>query len=259
MLFSIGYKSSRKQEADEIKCPCNQLGLIFDFIKENSDKRYNIINPQEQDFNKAIEQINFVREVASDYTVECEDINALLNLLEKDVNAYLRFPITDWEDFNNVLKLGVTDIYIDGPLCFQMDKMKIIRNNYSVNIRISPNVSPNCALINPSPNSFFVRPEDLKLYDEYIDIIDFKTPYQEQEDSLFSIYKRGTFNYSLDSIVVGLTPCINNILLDGSDFARQRLNCGQKCKIPGRSCHYCETTFKVLNNSIEVAKIEKKK
>lgn len=258
MLFSAGYQSSHKQEADEIRCPCNQLGLIFDFIKENPNKRYNIINPKEQDFNKALEQINFVREVADNYTVECEDINTFLNFIDKGINAYLRFAITDWEDFNNMLNLKATDIYIDGPLCFQMDKIEIIKNNCSVNIRSSPTVSPNCILIKPSPNSFFIRPEDLNLYDKYIDIIDFKAPFQEQEDALFSIYKRGTFNYDLDNLIIGLTPKINNILLDGSNFTKYRLNCNQKCKIPGRTCHYCETTFKVLNNSIKVAQIKQK-
>lgn len=43
MKFSLNYRSKHKQEADEIRCPINQLGTIFPFIKDNPNKRYNII------------------------------------------------------------------------------------------------------------------------------------------------------------------------------------------------------------------------
>ena len=43
MIFSVNYHSQYKQEAQEIRCPINQLGTIFTFIKDNPNKRYNII------------------------------------------------------------------------------------------------------------------------------------------------------------------------------------------------------------------------
>lgn len=43
MLFSVSYKSAHKQEADEIWCPWNQLGLLWEFIKDNKEKRYNVL------------------------------------------------------------------------------------------------------------------------------------------------------------------------------------------------------------------------
>ena len=42
MIFSVNYHSQYKQEAQEIRCPINQLGTIFTFIKDNPNKRYNI-------------------------------------------------------------------------------------------------------------------------------------------------------------------------------------------------------------------------
>lgn len=42
MLFSLNYKSAYKQEADEIRCPINQIGAVYNFIKENPSKRYNV-------------------------------------------------------------------------------------------------------------------------------------------------------------------------------------------------------------------------
>ncbi len=40
MQFSVNFKSTKKEDADEIRCPYNQLGRIYDFIKENPSKRY---------------------------------------------------------------------------------------------------------------------------------------------------------------------------------------------------------------------------
>lgn len=71
MIFSVNYQSEHKQEAGEIKCPYNQLGLIFDFIKSNPNKRINITGCDDTvDMKKLIEQVEFVKEVASDYTIE---------------------------------------------------------------------------------------------------------------------------------------------------------------------------------------------
>lgn len=117
MIFSVNYRSSNKDSADEIKCPFNKLGLIFDFIKENPNKRYNIViknSISEEILNKAIEQIDYVREVAENYTIETGNILILNTLLDKGYNTYLRFPVSDWGTFHDLVLLGVSDIYIDG-------------------------------------------------------------------------------------------------------------------------------------------------
>lgn len=248
MLFSVNYKSSRKQEADEVRCPVNQLGLIFNFIKDNPDKRYNIkIFKHEENWNKAIEQIDIVKAITPNYTVQCENVTHLRRLLLEGYNAYLRFPVADWESFTNLKELGVSDIYIDGPLGFQCNDIK--SSKVEVKIRVSPTVSPNASLSNSAnENTFFIRPEDLSLYEEVIDIIDFSETDQEKEDILFSIYKRGIFNFDLKELIQTLNMSVPNLFIN-PEFAKFRLNCGQRCKAPGRVCHSCETQF-ILTNKI---------
>lgn len=56
--------------------------------------------------------------MASDYTIECGEITILQELLNEGYRAYLRFPISDWETFVALIDMGVSDIYIDGPLGF---------------------------------------------------------------------------------------------------------------------------------------------
>lgn len=248
MIFSVSHHSRNKSKAQEIRCPYNQLGTIFDFIKNNPDKRYNILIPDvltDTEMKKVIEQVGFVKEVAQDYTLECGHLLQLHGFLSAGYNAYLRFPVTDWETYSSLRDLEVSDIYIDGPLGFEVKKIAESKGN--TRIRVSPTVSPNGGMTKTSkqPTSFFIRPEDLHLYNDMVDIIDFKQPKQEKEDALFDIYNRGTFNFNIDQLIEPLPAEINNLMFK-SEFAKARLNCGQKCKIPGRSCHLCENYFTII-------------
>lgn len=255
MIFSINYRSANKLTAQEIRCPYNQLGLIFDFIKENPQKRVNIIikdDINETELTRALEQIEYIREVAKDYTIECGHVKVLYTLISKGYKTYLRFPVSDWETFYQLIKLGVSDIYIDGPLCFNMDKIELAKGNTL--IRVSPTISPNASLTERDVTSFFIRPEDLELYKNMIDVIDFHELEQEKEDALYSIYNRRSFNYKLNDLIKGLNEDMNNLLIQ-SDFAKERRNCGQRCKIPGYKCNICRNYFNILRHSLNLADI----
>ncbi|MCM1217327.1 MAG: hypothetical protein NC548_22765 [Lachnospiraceae bacterium] len=253
MRFSLNYKSKYKNEADELRCPVNQLGTIFQFIKDNPDKRYNIIvnDLDHTNLDQAIAQVEFVKAVAQDYTIQSGSIPILKSFINAGYNSYLRFPIADWESFQALKSIGVSDIYIDGPLGFQCDNLQQGKEN--VLIRCSPTVSPNAAILDTkSASSFFIRPEDLSLYSA-LDIIDFKMDDQEKEDTLFKIYKRGTFNFDLRQLVEGLDIKAPNIFIR-KEFAEARLNCGQRCRVPNRSCHLCETQLTLTNTLLEYMK-----
>lgn len=169
-------------------------------------------------------------------------------------NRYLRFPVTDWETFQELREAEVSDIYIDGPLGFQMDLLEKYKGD--IKIRVSPTISPNASLsAERKPTSFFIRPEDLSLYSA-IDIIDFSQPSKDKEDTLFSIYTRGSFSYDINLLIDGL-PSRNNLLFK-EEFGKTRLNCKQKCNIPGHHCHYCDTYFSVASRLNEFAQLSKK-
>lgn len=258
MIFSVNYHSDKIKLADEVRCPYNQLGLIIDFIKENPSKRYNIIIPDnltQMGLKKLAEQVDVVKSIATNYTIECNNILQLQDLKDMGYNRYLRFPVTDWETLEELREAEVSDLYIDGPLGFQMNAIAKIKGD--IKIRVSPTISPNAAIsANRKVSSFFIRPEDLELYSYAIDIIDFKENGQDKEDTLFSIYNRGTFNYDINMLINNL-PERNNLLFN-NDFAKKRLNCGQKCNIPGHQCHYCDTYFSVALRMKELAKTSPK-
>lgn len=241
MKFSVSYKSKYKDKADEIKCPINQLGLI---VKNYPDKRFNVVMTPDITMEKAIEQLKLI---PSDYTVECSNIRTMQSLIAGGHKAYLKYPATDWETFSNLLSMNVSDIYIDGPLGFQCGVIAEAPLNGTL-IRVSPTVSANAALsTSDNANSFFIRPEDLHVYEPAIDIIDFNVDDVDKEEALFSIYTRGTFDFSLDQLVSEVhIPVMNYMIQD--DFAKIRYNCCQVCKVPKRSCHHCYNCLHLANS-----------
>ena len=252
MLFSVSYLSKTKQKADEIKCPYNQLGVIWGFIKEYPDKRINIVavSVDEEDLDRLFREVDTVKSAVDDnYTVTCGDFSLLQTMLTKGYNACFKFPVTDWEGFGVLKSLGVSDIYIDGPLGFQTDRL--IQAKGGIKIRVSPSLSPNAApSASPNLNSFFIRPEDLDKYSEIIDVIDFMESDLDRESTLLDIYRRRSFPYNLALLIPNLNIQVENIFIHDS-FAANRLNCGQKCKIPGYSCHICENETRVTNQLLQ--------
>lgn len=223
-------------------------------MKKFPKKRYNIITPADVErikHDKFIEQIELMKTVANDYTIQCSNIRLFKDLVENKYNTYLQFPITDWEAFKSMQAANSSDIYIDGPLGFQCKKLE--RAKGETLLRISPTVSPNIALTERKPNSFFIRPEDLELYEKSVDIIDFKVNDQDKEDALYTIYKRGTFNFDLSQLVENLNIKVPNLFLR-PEFGSERANCGQRCQAPGKSCHLCETQFVLTNTILDYVK-----
>ena len=246
MLFSVNYQSSNKEKADEIRCPYNQLGNLYGFIKDHKDKRYVITNAGSEDSKRLLDQVDIVRDSVADYAIECGSITYTKRLIKEGYKTFIRFPVTDWETLNGFIELGVSDIYIDGALGFQLGKVYQLCKDKGIKIRISPSQSPTAAIAGLKPNSFFIRPEDLSLVAKYIGVIDFRVANQEKEDALFSVYKRGSFIYNLKELLDDCTFSVPNPYLK-PEFGQARVNCGQRCLIPGHSCHLCETQISLTN------------
>lgn len=215
-------------------------------MRQNPTKRYVITDVSPEDNETLIQQVNILRDIVQNYTIECSSIAYAKALIKNEFNAYIRYPISDWETLINFINIGVSDVYIDSALGFQIKKVFDLCHNKKIIIRVSPTVSPTAAIVGIRPNSFFIRPEDIQIYSQYIGVIDFKESDQEKEDTLFSIYKRGSFLYNLKDLLDDCTFSVQNPFIK-PEFGQARLTCGQRCLIPGHSCHLCETQISLTN------------
>ena len=247
MKYSILSANCGRLDAYEIKCYANRLGDVFDYFKGNHNKRCNIILKDNTIPDYFFEQVNFIKETVEDYTIAVGRFEILKRLLKEGYNAYFAYPINDWETFNNLKALGVSDIVIDGALGFQLKIINKVKDN--IKIRVSPVISANAALApedSPNEHSFFIRPEDLNLYQDYIDIIDFQTETSTQEKTYFDIYHRGSYDYDLSLLIRHLHVKAPNPFII-KDFGSRRIDCDQKCQDPTRHCHFCNIAFKTAN------------
>lgn len=259
MQFSVNYHSKWVREANEIRCPWNQLGSILDDLHENKTARLCVLipaaaNESEFDYDKFYSQLALVRPLVPSLTVQIPSFEFFKNVNDHLYSAFFSFPVTDWETFHAFIDIGVSDIWIDGPLCFQAKALEKAKANYDINLRVAPTVSSAYAIRKDTKvNSFYLRPEDLSQLP--IDIVDFHTNSQDREDTLYSIYKRGNFLFDISNLVPGLPEKISNKAFD-KNFANRRANCGQICQIPGRSCHYCTTYFSTLDKASKLISME---
>lgn len=241
MKYSLSFKLI-KLNPQEVKCSYNLLGKLVDIIEKHPNIRYNIqLNDKiiPKDFEK---QIEYIKAKGVDYTIGCRNINVIQELISKGYNAYCVYPVTDWEMFRNFQSIGVTDIVIDGPLGFQINKIK--ENKMNTYIRVIPNCSHNATFLNEENiDSFFIRPEDLKLYKDTIDFIEFDTSDIAIEETIFNIYKKESFNGTLRTLIKQVNSSVPNSLIHAK-FGELRLNCQQKCKENGK-CHLCKSYVKV--------------
>lgn len=209
----------------------------------HTEKRINVFLNKKQIPDDFEEQIVFVKDTTNKYTVSCTYISVLKELLKKGYNAYLDFPVSDWETFELLVDLGVSDIIIDGTLCFSMSDIN--SRKIGLNIRTCPIGYYNSLRKEDKsyPNSWFMRPEDIDLYEKYIDYLEFP---QEKEKILFKIYKKKSFPFSIKELFPQVKSDIENGLITSS-FAENRLNCHNSCLIPtGTKCNLCKNQLGLI-------------
>lgn len=258
MKYSLSYKCSGWRDVDEVQCPYNQLGLIIHDVKP--EQRVCILVSKGATIDKVIEQTDLVRKVVGDnYTIRCDSVNDLRQLLDRGYKAWLFTPVTDWETYQGLLSMGASDILLDSYLCFCGEDLEFMKRKHEIIHRVSPCLSPTQQMANinaPKSSFFFIRPEDQWVCEKAIDILSPLIASPEAEQYLIDIYKRGNYIGDLCNIITGLDIHVENALLygDNSDFAKMRFRCRQKCQQPGYRCQFCENTLRVVEKSIAIVK-----
>lgn len=166
-------------------------------------------------------------------------------LIEEEIpNVFCALPVTNevtFDYFANTLK--VPKIIVGGQLGFSLKYL----DKKNTEIMINP------AYIYGEKGdlkSFFIRPEDIDLYEEIVDILFFIPKNIKYEEVLFDVYKKRKVWYGdLKDIVINLkSPFYNQYLFndDKINFGEMRLTCRKKCI----NCRYCDNIL-VLQDLIK--------
>lgn len=159
---------------------------------------------------------------------------------ENGLAFYFSFAITTFADLQTANELGACCALISAPIFFEQDKLE----KFSIPLRYRANIAYSGYLTTSrvNANAAFIRPDDVEFYDNDTTTIEFGASSSEQEEVLYRLYKYDkTWPGDLNMVITTLNvePAPMNRMI-GSDFAKHRLNCGQRC-VEGNAlqCHLC--------------------
>lgn len=139
---------------------------------------------------------------------------------------------------------GVSDIYILNELGFSIDKVSKICHDAGVQVRVYPNVAQSSTkLYVDSFKKFYIRPEDISEYEDYVDVFEFFGPLDKQP-VLFDIYSDSRWLGNLNELIIGLEDDILNSTIV-PPFGEIRTKCEKRC-VFGR-CNICDNIKGVSN------------
>lgn len=184
-----------------------------------------------------LEDLNIIRDVV----FKISNINHINLLNDRKLKFFLdskTLTIRNLDSLSKVKGLSelITDVYIGGEAAFKMSEVKIIADSLGIKIRVIPNVCERIFSLTENANCcFWIRPEDLSLYRDYVDVIEF---FGDKQHLLYKIYFLDKeWIGDLGTIITNLFEEIPNVKI-GPTFGERRLNCGKTCSF--NKCHKCD-------------------
>lgn len=246
------------EKADEILLEYNRKNLkIIDYIKEHSNQRIilNISNLDEALQYKEIERLNAIyAENKLNFSIKLPKYNEKI----KDLLSNLQIPfffdwiITDWDELLGYIQLGVSDVYIGNNLGFELDKVAEVAHQNNVQIRVFPNVAQSSWKETSGLKKFFIRPEDVTFYSDYVDVFEFWGADLKKQEIFYKIYSKQEWFGSLNEIIYELNEELDSRYIIPR-FAEKRVRCKKEC-LKGGKCQICDR-IKELSHTLEEAHI----
>lgn len=251
MKYCIDYKRGTTiiNKVDEINIFCDHTSIynVIDYIYNHPNQRTNIkLHDKKEimDYNLIDQLCQLVEELPEN------DIALVFPKFDKDYidrlhtnNSKIKFffdvLIREWETLNYFIKLGVSDVYIIEQLCFELKDVAEFAHKNNVQVRTFPNISQKTMDATPAIKGFFIRPEDIPFYEEYIDVLEFFDMTKKSIETLLKIYTETKKWYGdLKELIIGL-DCEFDSRFITPRFCERRLNCQRKC-LKGKSCNFCD-------------------
>ena len=209
---------------------------IESFVKENSITIF-------IDMQKSYLNMKFKLRFAH-YNVNYNEL--FTQLKEANIPFFFTTHVNTLDYFQGLIDLGVSDISIVEDLGFELKKLGPVAHAKGISIRAFANVCQASWPHVSNLKSFFIRPEDVPVYEDCIDVLEFYGDYNI-EKIMYRVYSKDKKWFgNLQEIIIGLSDELDSRYLL-PQFARVRVGCGKRC-IKGTSCNICEKIVVVSKN-----------
>ena len=258
MKYCMNYdkNSAYLNKVDEINIlfnPNEPIEELINFCQEHKEQRINCLLSSDE--INIIEKLLIEQNNNSNLYLVFSDRNEELDvLLGKFPNPHFYFStwVNDWDRFLGYVEYGVSDIYVVEGLGFELEALSAIARKNNIQIRVFPNVAQSSWKNTDALRKFWIRPEDIKYYDKYVDVCEFYGD-KDKFGLLYEIYKKDKKWFGdLNEIIIGLEEPINSKYIV-NNFANKRVRCGRQC-MKGGKCKICDR-IKELSLSLEKANL----
>lgn len=186
--------------------------------------------------------------------------NMKLLISEEQASYYQGLPhffITqakDWSTLIHLLTLNPTDIYVSEALGFEMVQVAEVLHSFGIKVRCFPDVGQSAYGSEADEiTKFFIRPEDIELYSNYVDVFEFWSSRNEptKMNTLYNIYAiQKEWKDDLFFLLSSFHQEVNNESIL-PNFAETRLKCGKRCiktpKDKTPACQVCQRCVELSN------------
>ena len=250
MKYCLHYYSlsQYKNTADELMIMYDRNNIrLIDFAKERPQEQRLIVHvyvdiTEEHDAND-IDIFAAAAEVHPNIAFLLYKETDYAPFKEKNLSYFYEFFTTTWDDIVGLAEKGVSDIYISNILGFDMSTVSAYCKSRNINVRVFPNVAQSNFNYDLEETEdfekdivkFFIRPEDVPIYEEYVDYMEFWGPIKDQ-DEIYNIYKKEKWLGKLSQIIIGYRGSAYNRELS-SMFALHRTVCKKRCNY--KKCSMC--------------------
>lgn len=265
MKYCIQYYRNFKyfNDIDEIIITYNDKDVnVLNFLEQFSETKTRIILDANK-IDNIEDNLNIfiaAREAHKNLAIKIKlDSNEALLLYENNIPFFFDEFVDNWDTLISFINAKVSDVYIVNELGFELKDVSRVCKENNVNIRVFPNVAQTGSKIKnlETIKSFFIRPEDIDIYEPYVDVCEFFGPLDRQS-VLYDIYTDKKWIGDLRELIIGLKEPLKSKYLMPC-FGEERLNCGKKCYQD--KCIICDkisTIAKQLEEANLEIKIEEK-
>lgn len=244
----------------------SKLSQALEYYEEKNgtkDGCLEIYDLKTQTFNGEKVNIEFYHKTLEKYPqlrLQFYQFEDLLHYIEKYIHSGDRYsfhlPADSYNLINSLTRYGASDIILDEPFLFDMDRIVNYIRYYNENCKIhirpylgKPGWMPNTESI---MHHFWVLPQHIYLYEDYIDYVDIFADKIERERRLIEAYCiKHEYTNLLGPLVENCT--YQDLKMSAGyvplTLAERRLNCKQICLTRTPSiCHQCDRCWSIMQH-----------
>lgn len=268
MKYAVNYRRDfpYNEDIDELILGYNKdshRSSLLKFLKSDAESRDSnfryVIAAEEKVLNKEdVEVFAAAKEIHSNLTVRIslKNRDLVTDFFDKDIPFFFDYFVDSWDVLMSFIQFGVSDVYIVNEFGFWLPAISTICRRENVKVRVFPNVAQSADKLRvlPTINSFFIRPEDTKEYEPYVDVFEFFGS-ADRNAVLYKIYSQERWDGNLKDLVLGLEEDIHNNCIVPC-FGQKRVKCQKVCS-QGK-CNICHQVL-ALSQSLKNANLEVKR